>query len=181
MTRKAWLLASVGVLLLSTLFWVTSNSKPPNALLQTALKSYRHHKSAVSNHRYVTLIDYTKPVVVKRLWVVELTTGRTVLTSHVSHALNSGLLYATKLSNVEGSKKSCVGSFVTQTTYTGRFGYSLLVKGLDAQNSNILLRSIVFHPSPLPLYSQGCWMTTPTTNRKLINLIKGSSFFYVAK
>ena len=107
------------------------------------------------HHRYVTLIDYTKPVVVKRLWVVELTTGRTVLTSHVFHALNSGLFYATKLSNVEGSEMSCVGSFVTQATYQGRFGYSLRVQGLDAKNSNTLRRSIVFHSSLIPIYSQG--------------------------
>lgn len=74
---------------------------------------------------------------------------------------------------------SCVGSFVTQASYTGRSGYSLRVKGLDTGNSNTLRRSIVFHPCVLPLHSHGYWMTTPATNQTLINLIKGKSFCYV--
>ena len=180
MTRKKWILAVVGVLLVPFLLWLTSDSLPPPALLRAALRSYQRNQSAVANQRYVTLIDYTKPVVVKRLWVVERATGKVVLSSHVSHAFKSGLLYASKLSNVEGSQMSCVGSFVTQTTYQGRFGYSLHVKGLDTDNSNTLLRHIVFHPHPIPIWSQGCWMTAPATNRQLINLIKGGSFVYVA-
>lgn len=180
MTRKKWLLAVAGVLLVPFLLWFTSDSPPPPALLQVALRAYQLNKSAVSNQRYITVIDYTKPVVVKRLWVVERATGKTVLTSHVSHALNSGLLYATKFSNVEGSEMSCAGSFVTQTTYSGKFGYSLHVRGLNDTNSNTLRRSIVFHPHPIPIYSQGCWMTASATNRQLINLIKGGSFVYVA-
>jgi len=175
-----WLLAMV-IVPVSLLVWASKDSRPPTALLQAALKSSRRNKAQVANKHYLTVIDYTKPVLVKRLWVVELATGKTVLSSHVSHALNSGLLYATNFSNVEGSEMSCSGSFVTQATYQGRFGYSLRVQGLDAENSNTGRRSIVFHPSPIPLYSHGCWMTTPATNQALINLIKGGSFVYVTR
>jgi hypothetical protein len=95
--------------------------------------------------------------------------------------LKSGLLYATKQTNIVGSEKSCVGSFVTRSAYTGRWGYSLRVQGLDESNCNTLRRSIVFHPSPSPLlgWSRGCWMTSPASNRTLINLIAGGSFVYV--
>jgi hypothetical protein len=180
MSRKTGLLALAGIFFLTFLIWVTSDTQPPSSKLQAALKSYQRNQSQVLNTRYLTLIDYTKPVLVKRLWVVEIATGKIVLNSHVSHAFNSGLLYATNFSNVDDSKKSCVGNFVTQTTYTGRFGYSLRVRGLDADNSNTLQRNIVFHPHPVPVWSQGCWMTSPATNRELINLIKGKSFLLVA-
>lgn len=179
MARKIWLLAMV-VGSVSMLVWVTNDSKPPIALLNAAIKSYRRNETEVANKRYLTLIDYTKPIFVKRLWVVELATRRTVLNSHVSHAWKSGLIFPEEFSNAKGSEKSCLGSFITQTTYRGRFGYSLRVKGIDAENSNTLNRSIVFHPSLLPFYSQGCWMTTSPTNLKLINLIKDNSFLYVA-
>lgn len=179
MTKKTRLLVSAAIIV-PVLVWASKDTSPPAGLLQSALTHYQFNKSVVFNQRYITLIDYSKPLLVKRLWVVELATGKTVLTSHVSHAFNSGLLYATEFSNVEGSEMSCAGSFVTQTTYTGKFGYSLHVRGLDAENSNTLRRSIVFHPHQMPIYSQGCWMTAPATNRKLINLIKGGSFVYVA-
>lgn len=180
MTVKKILSLGVILAIAASVLWINHDSEPPAALLQAAFNACRKNTSAVSNQRYITVIDYTKPVVVKRLWVVERATGKTVLTSHVSHALNSGLLYATKFSNVEGSEMSCAGSFVTQTTYSGKFGYSLHVRGLNDTNSNTLRRSIVFHPHPIPIYSQGCWMTAPATNRQLINLIKGGSFVYVA-
>lgn len=179
MSRKTGLLALVGMFLLPFLIWVTKDSQPPTALLQAALKSYRRNQLQVANKRYLTVIDYTKPVLMKRLWVVDLATEKIMLNSHVSHAFNSGLLYATNFSNAEGSEMSCVGSFVTQAAYTGRFGYSLRVKGLDVGNSNTLRRSIVFHPHPIPFFSRGCWMTTPATNQALINLINGGSFVYV--
>ena len=164
----------------SLLICAFKDTGPPIALLQAALKSCWRNKAQVANNCYLTVIDYTKPVLTKRLWVLELATGKTVLSSHVSNARNSGLLHATDFSNVEGSKMSCSGSFVTQATYQGRFGYSLRVQGLDAKNSNTLRRSIVFHSSLIPIYSQGCWMTMPSTNNKLIDLIKNGSVVYVA-
>lgn len=180
MNKRKWLLTMIGASLVSLFIWVTGDSILPPSMLQAAMRSYRRNESQVANTRYVTIIDYTKPVVVKRLWVIEVATGKVVLNSHVSHARNSGLLYASKLSSIEGSEMSCAGNFVTQDTYKGRFGYSLRVIGLDAGNSNTLRRNIVFHPHPVPIFSQGCWMTAPATNRRLIDLIKGGSLVYVA-
>jgi len=161
------------------LVWATYNFPPPARLLRTARLFYWRNESHIANKRYVTIIDYTKPVLVKRLWVVEFNTGKVIFSSHVSHAYASGLLYATKLSNAEDSEKSCNGSFVTRSTYVGRWGYALRVQGLESGNSNTLRRDIVFHACPLPVWSKGCWMTTSATNRTLINLIKGGSFVYV--
>lgn len=175
-----WISLFIVVILLPLLVWITYDLQPSVALMRAANQAYRHNHLTVVNQRYLTVIDYTKSVFVERLWVIDLATGKTVLACHVSHALNSGLVYATNFNNDEGSEMSCLGSFMTQATYTGRFGYSLRVRGLDAQNSNTLRRSIVFHPCSVPLWSKGCWMTTPSTNKKLIDLIKNGSFVYVS-
>jgi len=180
MVNTRWLrLLPLLIVPVCLLFWITHESPPPTPLLQAALKAYRRNHTEVHNKRYIALIDYTKPIFAKRLWVVEVTTGKTMLSSHVSHALNSGILYATKLSNVAGSEMSCAGSFVTQHTYEGRYGHSLRVRGLEKGNSNTLRRNIVFHPNWLP-FSRGCWMTTPRINSTLINLISGGAFVYVS-
>ena len=165
--------------LAALLAWASVEPSPPAALVREARLAYRRNSSAVKNPRYLTLIDYTKPIFVPRLWVIDITTGAAVLTCRVSHALSSGFIYPDELSNEEGSQKSCAGSFVTRETYHGKFGASLRVVGLDPGNSRALRRHIVFHENLLP-YSRGCWMTLPATNRRLLALTKGGTFVYVA-
>ena len=165
--------------LAALLAWASVEPSPPAALVREARLAYRRNSSAVKNPRYLTLIDYTKPIFVPRLWVIDMTTGAAVLTCRVSHALSSGFIYPDELSNEEGSQKSCAGSFVTRETYQGKFGASLRVVGLDPGNSRALRRHIVLHENLLP-YSRGCWMTLPATNRRLLALTKGGTFVYVA-
>lgn len=149
-------------------------------LLRRAQTLARAQHGGVVNQRVVTVIDYRKSLLQTRLWVYDQKAKRVVLSSRVAHAFSSGLLYARSFSNVNGSEKSCTGSFVTGSTYTGSYGYSLRVKGLDASNSNTLSRAIIFHNAPyyLPL-TAGCWATN--VNKELIDLIAGGSFVFVAK
>ncbi|WP_374407934.1 murein L,D-transpeptidase catalytic domain-containing protein [Pelagerythrobacter sp.] len=48
-------------------------------------------------------------------------------------------------SNVPESMCSCRGAFMTYGWYTGRFGTSIRLEGLEADNSNALDRAIVMH------------------------------------
>ena len=142
-------------------------------------KSEKHE--SIRNDRYSILIDYDKPVFMKRLWVFDHETGKPVVTAHVSHARKSGFLFAKRFSNVPESNTSCAGSFVTESSYRGRFGYSMRISGLDEGiNDNCLERAIVFHKN-IVLWSNGCFTTFPGINRKIIDLTKDGTFIYVRR
>jgi hypothetical protein len=141
-------------------------------------------KYSVKNSKYMVLIDYSKSILSDRLFVVDIKNKKIILTSVVSHAKNSGLLYATKFSNSEGTLMSCLGAFETKSTYYGQFGYSLIVKGLDKGiNSNAEPRKIIFHSAKKmkTKWSWGCFATPEETNNNLINLIKNGCLVYVYK
>lgn len=52
-----------------------------------------------------------------------------------------------RFSNVEGSNATSRGAFVTWEWYTGRYGTSVRLGGLDRTNSNAFQRAIVMHPA----------------------------------
>jgi len=175
------------LLLLISLFlvglWFSSGAVPLDAtLLRKAEGECTKRRSQLNNKRYVTIIDYRKNLLQHRLWVYDRVKQQVVLNARVSHAWNSGFLYANDFSNSDGSNKNCTGSFITLDSYQGHFGYALRVQGVsEAVNTNALKRAIVFHPDPGYRWSKGCFMTDAKTNVTLINLIKGGSLVYVAR
>ena len=98
----------------------------------------------------------------------------------VAHGIGSGSTYAMKFSDVEGSKMSSIGAFISTDTYYGQWGYSLKLKGLDKQNQHAEERTIVFHSEKKmkTKWSWGCFSVPDEVNRKLIYLIKGGSLIY---
>jgi hypothetical protein len=105
------------------------------------------------------------------------------MTSIVSHGVNSGKEYATDFSNVIGSYKSSLGAYLTEQTYNGYYGYSLIVKGLDKTNSNAKKRKIIFHSTKKmkTKWSWGCFSLPEKNNKKIIDMIKGGCLVYVYK
>ncbi len=137
------------------------------------------HKDNINRGDYCIVIDYSLPIYKKRLWVVDMKSGKSILNSHVSHAWNSGLWFASYLSNEINSEKSCIGAFVTTESYDGQYGYAMRIKGLNINlNDNAYERAIVFHKSYWP-WSRGCFMTPPWVNRQMIDMTRGGSLVYV--
>lgn len=136
-----------------------------------------------TNKNYVVFIDYSKPISVERLYVLDMNTSTVILSSKVSHGVNSGKEYATEFSNQNKSLKSSLGVYVTQETYYGYFGYSLRLNGLDSTNSNARKRCIIFHSNKKmsTKWSWGCFSTDEEVNKKLIDLIKNGCLIYVYK
>ena len=94
----------------------------------------------------LTLIDYTRPSTERRLWVVDVLTGRVQLHELVAHGRNSGEVLPTAFSNADGTHMSSLGLFVTRDSYVGSNGYSLRLDGLDpGLNDHALARAIVIH------------------------------------
>jgi hypothetical protein len=129
----------------------------------------------------MAIVDYDLPYTAPRLWIIDRLHGnRVVAHVKVSHAEKSGDLYAETFSNRRGSKISSLGSFVTGRPYTGRFGRSLKVHGLDKKlNGNAYRRAIVIHPTLEMTHSWGCFMLPNDRVHELVELLKDGTFLFV--
>lgn len=154
-------------------------------ILKLSLTAYNKAKQkGLTNKQYLTVIDYSKPSTEKRLWVLDLVTGRTLFNTWVSHGRNSGGVTSTSFSNKPGSLKSSIGVFLTDSPYIGGNGYSLRLKGLEhGVNDNAYNRSVVLHgaryvnPDTIRRYGQigrswGCPAVSLDLSRSIINTIK---------
>ncbi|HUE89198.1 MAG TPA: murein L,D-transpeptidase catalytic domain family protein [Vicinamibacterales bacterium] len=145
---------------------------------------------AVTNPATLTIIDYSKPSVEPRMWVLDLETRELVYEELVSHGQGSGGNLATKFSNVPESHQTSIGLFVTDQTYVGRNGYSLRLDGLDEGfNDRARERAIVMHGAPYVNgsitkslgrlgRSHGCPAVRESVARELINRVKGGSLVF---
>lgn len=94
----------------------------------------------------LSVIDYSLPSTKPRLWVFDLERRELLFRELVAHGVNTGENLATRFSNIEGSRQSSLGLFLTDKTYIGRNGYSLKLHGLEkGVNHNALERTIVLH------------------------------------
>jgi hypothetical protein len=158
-----------------SLGWISRGTTLDPVLLKRAKQEYKQQL----NRRYLTVLDYRKSILQDRLYVYDLQRQEVILSSRVSHAFRSGLLYPTKFSNVNGSEQSCYGNFITGEAYQGEWGYAMRLDGISSTNTNARARAVVVHPGYT--WSAACFMTAPEVNERLINLIKGKSLVVVYK
>lgn len=158
-------------------------------MFQQAIAGYNH--LSVKNKDIITLIDFTKPSTEQRLYVFDIKRKKLLFLSHVSHGRNSGENFATSFSNRSGSNQSSLGFFVTENTYQGKNGYSLVLDGLEKGiNDRAKERAIVIHgaaycnpsvigPSGRLGRSLGCPALPQAVNDAIIDVIKGGSLLYI--
>ncbi len=139
----------------------------------------------------MTMIDFTKPSTEERLFVLDMDQRCLLYSSVVSHGRNSGTNYAVSFSNETGSYKSSLGFYVTENTYTGKNGYSLILDGLEKGfNDRAKERAIVIHGAPYSNpsviantgrlgRSQGCPALPQAVSVQIIDAIKGGSVLYI--
>ena len=139
----------------------------------------------------LTLIDFSRPSTAKRLFVFDMRERKVLFSSVVSHGKNSGDNYATSLSNECCSYKSSLGFYLTESTYQGKNGYSLILNGLEKGiNDRARERAIVMHgaayadPSVVSRggrlgRSFGCPAVPQKLSRPIIDAIKGGSVMYI--
>ena len=139
----------------------------------------------------LTLIDFSRPSTAKRLFVFDMRECKVLFSSVVSHGKNSGDNYATSFSNEYGSYKSSLGFYLTESTYQGKNGYSLILNGLEKGiNDRARERAIVMHgaayadPSVVSRggrlgRSFGCPAVPQKLSRPIIDAIKGGSVMYI--
>jgi hypothetical protein len=138
----------------------------------------------------LTVIDYSLPSTQPRLWVLDLAQGKVLFHELVAHGAGSGDVYATHFSNVDNSRATSLGLFLTADTYEGGNGYSLKLKGLDEGFNDLAeARHIVMHGAwyvsaeHARQYgrlgrSWGCPALPLEKAHSVIDRVKGGSFVY---
>jgi hypothetical protein len=160
-------------------------------VLHAALSSYRQAEVAGMVRRAVlTVIDYTLPSHIRRLWVLDLERGTVLAHEFVAHGRGSGEDVATRFSNATGSLESSLGTFVTAGTYLGAHGRSLRLEGLSpGLNDRAMQRGLVVHGAPYVSESairlsgrlgrsEGCPALSPTAAPRVIDMIEGGSVLF---
>lgn len=139
----------------------------------------------------VGVADFARPSTLPRLHFANLENG-TVRSFYVSHGRgsdpeHSGFLH--NFSNLPGSEATSRGAYLTAEWYNGKYGTSIRLVGLDADNSMALDRAIVMHPAgyAAPSHiakwgklgrSEGCFAMAPDQfNEALWHLSGGRLLF----
>jgi hypothetical protein len=100
----------------------------------------------INSDSILSVIDFSKPSNEKRLFVIDLKSGKLLYHSVVAHGKNTGEKYARVFSNKLNSHMSSIGFYVTKKTYNGGNGYSLQLEGLEKGfNDNAMKRAVVVH------------------------------------
>ncbi|WP_243751708.1 murein L,D-transpeptidase catalytic domain family protein [Niastella caeni] len=146
---------------------------------------------AVNNNQILSIVDFSLPSSKKRLFVIDVVSGKLLFNTFVSHGRNSGKEMATEFSNDVNSFKSSLGFYVTGSTYSGEHGYSLRLDGKEAGiNDNAYDRSIVMHAASYVNEkvirmkgfigrSLGCPAVPPSLHKAIINTIKDGSCLFL--
>lgn len=124
------------------------NAKDLNPkVLKLAISAYYKAKQAGHGKKDIlTVVDYSMASTEKRMWVIDMNTHRVLYHTLVSHGVASGENYASRFSNNHGTHMSSLGLMITGDMYSGKYGSSLMLHGIDGKfNSNALSRSIVMH------------------------------------
>lgn len=170
------------------------SSKSPNLdpkVVKLALLAYKNAvKKGITHSKLLTIVDYSKPSKEPRFWVLNLDTHEVLYHELVAHGKYTGMDTADSFSNAPKSRKSSLGLFITEDTYTGKHGYSLRINGLEKGfNDHAKARDIVIHSSNYvnQLYAKtkgrigrsfGCLALDPLVSTKIINLIKNGTLIF---
>ena len=115
----------------------------------SAYKGYLNLKEAgqlSTDKQILSICDFNLASSAKRLWIIDLASGKVLFNTYVAHGQGSGGDYANEFSNSNNSHQSSLGFYVTGDTYQGEHGLSLRLQGMDRGfNDAALQRGIVVH------------------------------------
>lgn len=147
--------------------------------------------------RYVAIIDFKKPSSERRFYLVDLKTGN-VKSYYTSHGIGTGRGdQALKFSNRKDSRMTSLGMYLAGEVYSGGYGMTLRMYGLEKSNDRAYDRDIVLHgawyvgedfmkminPKTKEPYqrigvSWGCPAVSTDIAKKVIPLLKDGSLIY---
>lgn len=116
--------------------------------------------SSIPNKNQITIVDYSMPSNHRRMFVIDLTTGKVIHNTWTAHGGGGGqadgvdgLGSSPEMSNQSGSNKSSDGFIIATQKASGKlFGNNVLLKGIDENNTNLAARAVVLHGWGSPMY-----------------------------
>lgn len=159
------------------------------AVFETAVRGYFYYKKrgSIPDRNILAIVDYKISSTEKRFFIFQIGQNAKMLREEwTTHGTGSGPAFgpAESFSNTPESHQSSRGFYKTGETYTGKYGYSLRLDGLETSvNHKVRPRAIVVHGARYIGPGQGgrSWgCIAIAMNRKdpVINLIKGGILIY---
>ena len=146
----------------------------------------------LQNPNIVTIADYSQSSNNKRLYVIDLKNRKLLFNTYVAHGRNTGEEYAKSFSNEEGSLKSSLGFYVTESPIVGSHtGFALQIDGVEKGiNDHAVKRAIIIHAAEyatenfIKKYGRlgrsfGCPSLPPDMNKPIIETIKGGTCLFI--
>lgn len=139
----------------------------------------------------ISICDFSQSSNSKRLYIIDLASGKLLFNTLVAHGRNTGEEFAKFFSNEPSSYKSSLGFYSTKNTYNGQHGLSLTLAGQEpGYNSNAESRAIVMHGADYVCNqfactngrlgrSLGCPAVSYELSTPIINTIKNGSCLFV--
>jgi hypothetical protein len=122
------------------------NNLPEEKILLYALALKKYALENGYDTNYAFLANMGQLTNTKRLYVINLSAMKIVNKGLVSHGRGKGSsIHVKQYSNVPGSNCTSLGIYKIMTSYTGSYGYSYRLCGLEETNNNALKRNIVLH------------------------------------
>jgi hypothetical protein len=137
------------------------------------------------------IFDVTKPSTEKRFYVLDLKGKKLLYHCLAAHGKGSGENNANLFSNTPNSMKTAPGFYLTLSTYSGKHGYSLKLRGLEKGiNDNAEKRAIVIHGADyvsddfIKVHgrigrSWGCPALPVGLSKEIIDCIKDGTLLYI--
>jgi hypothetical protein len=145
----------------------------------------------IHNTDVLSIVDFSLPSTVKRLFVIDMQNGRLLFNTFVAHGRNSGTMMATRFSNRKNSYMSSLGFYLTGDPFIGSHGYSLQLQGMEpGWNDHASARRIIMHSAGYVSEehiahsgylgrSEGCPAIPESLNAPIIDEIKGGSCLFL--
>ena len=145
----------------------------------------------INNSDYLTICDFSQSSAQRRLYIIDIERHEMVTQTYVAHGRNSGIEFAKNFSNNPRSHQSSLGFYITGQTYSGAYGLSLHLNGIERGfNDKALNRGIVLHGSryvgdeylqrrKLLGRSYGCPAVPKYESNTIINFIKNGSCMFI--
>jgi hypothetical protein len=158
------------------------NSRAFKILVPSLVKYSSQHQMS---NRYIFLVDMHIASGKNRFFIYDIQKDSIVNSGLVAHGrCNQEWLDGRKYGNDVGCGCTSLGKYKIGNPYSGRFGRSYKLFGLDSTNSNAFKRFVVLHPyqyvpgkevDPAPIcQSDGCPMVSPIFMNQLAKYIDSS-------
>jgi len=160
-------------------------------VLEIARREVARAGSSVWRRDIAGIADFARPSSLPRFHFANLENGtvRSFLVAHGKGSDREHDGWLKNFSNVRGSEATSRGGYLTCEWYTGKYGTSIRLVGLDPDNSQALDRAIVVHPAwyvdpgMIPKWgkigrSEGCFAMAPGDFNEALWHLSGGRLLY---